>query len=408
MRLLDAIPLRAVQAVSGWREGGSLPRIYGDLCGAPMAPRRIGDTRFVFADHPATVSEVWVDGQRLSGWEAATEDLAGVAATVITLAAPPAIGARVTATGRGLAATHPADIIADLLRWSGAVHLAPTLDALRTEAAGLRLGCVLTEAWTLRDTLQRVAASAALAWSGESVWWPPATTGAPTPAALAEASLRRAVLRLERAADQVQLDFDEHADGKLARRLTLRATPARVARRRTVSAPWVRESHVGEQIAARLLAQMAEPPWEIELETAGRLDLPIGGSVLFEHPASPLRGTGVFTLIERVLTGEAIRLSGELRPLGSAVRLFGLELAQAGAETQFAAVEVARSGGSVTFTVLDPAGRPLAGARVSLDGGPARGTDAFGRVRFDAVPPGRHTLAVQADGYQPFSIEVFV
>ncbi len=409
MRLMDPIPLRTTQAVSGYRQGGALARIYGDLEGAPITPRRIGETRYLFADHPATVSQVWIDGQATFGWEAAVEELAGQAASVITLAAPPAVGAQVTASGRGLPATHPADIIDDLLRWCGATHLSPALDLLRIDAPGLELGVVLDDpALRLRDVLDALAKNAALAWSAERIWWPPVSAGGPAPAALAEASLTRAVMRVDRAADQIDLDYDLHADGKLARRLSLRGTPARVRRPRSLAAPWLRNARAAELVASRLLAQMAMPPWEVTLETSGQIDCGLGETVLFEHPASPLAGAGLLTITERVLTGERLRLSGELRPLGEAVRAYGLTLTAAGVETQYAAVEVASAGGSVTFTVLDPDGRPLGGARVSLDGGPARLSDARGRVSFSPVAPGRHSLAIEASGYQPFSIEVFV
>jgi hypothetical protein len=63
--------------------------------------------------------------------------------------------------------------------------------------------------------------------------------------------------------------------------------------------------------------------------------------------------------------------------------------------------------GVATFTISDPAGNPLAGAAVTLDGQETRETDALGRVQF-GTERGAHSLSVYMSGYSPFDLEVVV
>jgi hypothetical protein len=57
-----------------------------------------------------------------------------------------------------------------------------------------------------------------------------------------------------------------------------------------------------------------------------------------------------------------------------------------------AAIEVTTRNGVATFVARDESGRPIPGARVSLDGGEAKTTDAQGRVSF------AYTASVDAFG----------
>src|SRR5262249_10881403 len=57
--------------------------------------------------------------------------------------------------------------------------------------------------------------------------------------------------------------------------------------------------------------------------------------------------------------------------------------------------------------VADETGAIIVGAKVSLDDGQGRiqavVSDEAGRYRFEAVPPGRYTLIVSAQGFADFS-----
>ena len=68
-------------------------------------------------------------------------------------------------------------------------------------------------------------------------------------------------------------------------------------------------------------------------------------------------------------------------------------------------VEVAD--GEIIFTARNEQGQPLAGARITLDGGAQRIADANGRVSFPAQR-GRHVLLIEADGYPPSEAVVVV
>ena len=68
-------------------------------------------------------------------------------------------------------------------------------------------------------------------------------------------------------------------------------------------------------------------------------------------------------------------------------------------------VEVARS--EIIFTARDEQGRPLAGAKITLDGGASGIADSAGRASFP-VQRGRHVLLVEAQGYPASEVEVVV
>ncbi|MBS0475609.1 MAG: carboxypeptidase regulatory-like domain-containing protein, partial [Proteobacteria bacterium] len=68
-------------------------------------------------------------------------------------------------------------------------------------------------------------------------------------------------------------------------------------------------------------------------------------------------------------------------------------------------VEVAN--GEIIFTARNEQGRPLAGARITLDGAASRVADSNGRVSFPAAR-GRHVLRIEAQGYPTSEAEVTV
>lgn len=61
-------------------------------------------------------------------------------------------------------------------------------------------------------------------------------------------------------------------------------------------------------------------------------------------------------------------------------------------------VEIAQN--EIIFTARGDTGKPLPGAKVTLDGGIHRVADQNGRVSFPTVR-GRHVLLVEAAGYPP-------
>lgn len=63
--------------------------------------------------------------------------------------------------------------------------------------------------------------------------------------------------------------------------------------------------------------------------------------------------------------------------------------------------------GEIIFTARDEQGRPLSGAKITLDAGISRIADSAGRVSFPAVR-GRHVLSIEAQGYPPSEVEVVI
>jgi hypothetical protein len=93
-------------------------------------------------------------------------------------------------------------------------------------------------------------------------------------------------------------------------------------------------------------------------------------------------------------------------PAGAAPEVRVKSRASAFAPLIVAGASLVYQDGRATFTILDDAGLPLAGATVTLDGGAARRlTDSAGHVTFTAAR-GAHVLFVEAAGYSDMQIEV--
>ena len=82
---------------------------------------------------------------------------------------------------------------------------------------------------------------------------------------------------------------------------------------------------------------------------------------------------------------------------------------QAGAFAPLGAggVSVDYAAGVATLTILDDSSRPLAGARVTLDGGTTRITDSKGQVQFK-TSRGAHTISITAAGYAEMDSEIVI
>lgn len=172
------------------------------------------------------------------------------------------------------------------------------------------------------------------------------------------------------------------------------------------SAPWLRTARDAERLARGLLAELARPAW--------RMDIRIGPPSPQEAPwrpgdrlslAHPWLPAGTAEIAELALSPLGRRLT-LTRPAGPAPRVVTLRHGAA-LDARTGESSVSYRDGVATFTILDEAGAPIAGAAVTLDGAQTRYTDRLGRVSFGAQR-GAHTLLVVAHGYATFELEVTV
>lgn len=174
---------------------------------------------------------------------------------------------------------------------------------------------------------------------------------------------------------------------------------------REVELPMIRDDRSAEDIAARMLQQLARPAYRIQCARQLREWLP--GEV------------ASVSLIAQGISGDAIVIASSigdgstptlLLHAGTAPEITLITVAQAYTPEPYAGATVATQGNSRIITITDDTGAPIANAQCLLDGSMTRYTDGGGRVSFpiSAMPPGVHTIDVIATGYSPFRLTVTI
>jgi hypothetical protein len=175
----------------------------------------------------------------------------------------------------------------------------------------------------------------------------------------------------------------------------------------THSAKWTASPRQAEAIGRAILSGKARPSWAVQAQLSpimARRLMP-GDDVVLAHPWLP-SGTALVTDLEeqplamtatltaRMAAGDApditlTRQAGSFAPLGSG------------------GVSVDYKNGVATLTIVDDTSRPLAGAKVTLDGSKTRVTDSKGQVQFTTAR-GIHPVAIDAMGYAPMEMDVAI
>lgn len=424
--LSDNVPLRTSAVWGGWRDVRVLPWAWGSVT---LAPIQYSDDQRVYllADHPiAGVDEVQRDDVPTLAYDWRNGvDSTGRAVAFLELAQPLSEGERLAVTLRGrmhpstgTLLQTPAEILYDLL-----AHLAkapvqwPDLDDYRTETAHLRLGGMLADnTITIRAAVDQLMQSAGGAWAaampGIAITWPPAPDAAAP--ALRVDPLGAQDLQAATAAQgictviRVLYDYD-HAATRYRRAIQLRA-PDAVREYGELElewpAPWLRSPRHAEQLGQRMLAWLARPRWRVTWRQPAAANVATGAWVELAHPLSPLQGRHRLVGADLDLAAASVACAVEA-PVGDAPAVETMRLSSAFDPVIQPGVTVDVAGSEIIFTARDEQGRPLAGARITLNGGAQRVADSAGRVSFPVVR-GRHVLLIEADGYPASEVEVVV
>ena len=423
--LSDNLPLRTSAVWGGWRDVRVLPWVYG---ACTLQPIQYSDDQRVYllADHPiAGVDGVTRDDVPAQDWAWRNGlDSTGRAVAFLELAQPLASGERLAATVRGrmhpdtgLLLQTPAEILHDVL---ANLARAPVqwadLDDYRTETAHLVLGGLLADnTLTIRAAVDALMQSAGSAWAaampGIATTWPPvADAAAPalvvdktTADSLQAATAAQGVYTVLR----VLYDYD-HAAGRYRRALQLRA-PEVVKDYGELeiewAAPWLRSPRHAEALGQRMLSWLARPRWRVSWQQS-YTDAPAGAWVSISHPQSPLQGRHRLVSADLDLSAATLSCAVEA-PVGDAPAIETTRLSTAFDPVIQPGITVQIGASEIIFTATDEQGRPLAGARVTLDGRASRIADSGGRVSFPTVR-GRHLLLIEATGYPAYEVEVVV
>ena len=423
--LSDNLPLRTSAVWGGWRDVRVLPWAYGAVT---LAPIQYSDDQRVYllADHPiAGVDAVTRDDVPVQDWAWENGvDSTGRAVAFLELAQPLAAGERLAATVRGRmhpATGHllqtPAEILHDLL-----AHLARApvqwadFDDYRTETAHIVLGGLLADnTVTIRAAVDGLMQSAGSAWAaampGIATTWPPLPDDAAP--ALRVDKLTAPGLQAATAAQgvytvlRVLYDYD-HAAQRYRRAIQLRAPEAAKSfgeLELECSAPWLRSPRHAEALGQRMLAWLARPRWRVTWQQS-YADAATGTWVDVDHPLSPLQGRHRLVSADLDLAAATLACAIEA-PVGAVPAIETARLSTAFEPVIQPGITVEVGKNEIIFTATDEQGKPLAGARITLDGNASRIADGAGRVSFP-VQRGRHMLLVEATGYQPFEVEVVV
>lgn len=422
--LSEVLPLRSTKHLGDYSQDGVLQHVFGDLRNSPFNVKRLDDSRFFAADHVMEVTDVYVDRQIVADWAMVLEsDGAGRTWVEIHFAAPVPPGSEVSAAGigrlddaTGAPITNPADIATYICALAGR---SDDWSALRAECSALNLtfaGCI-SERLSVKAHLDAVFQSGGIIWAHDMArLYPSAATPSPI-LDLDKSEVGAGTIQVSASLTdtcdilRVGYDFSE-ASGRSQHFIEFTASPARYRGLSTeVEYPWLRTPANAEAIGRPVLQRLAGERYDVAFLSTRRSLRPGQWVTLVAHPDWPLPGDDPTIMILSVEVDQdsaAVRVSGEYTVGAATVTVTAHSIALP--DTVEAGIDVSVRDGVATFTFTDSDGRPIAGARVSLDGAAPKTTDAQGKVQFPvsvvAGAPVPHELAFEKAGKVPFTVIV--
>lgn len=415
--LSEDLPLRTSAALGDYTEDAILPVVYGDLSQSAVPVVKLEETKYLAADHPATITAVYVNEQETQGWESSTQtDITGRSYCQVTLASPPEPGAVVTVAMRGklhattgLLIEHPADILQDILEQAGKQW---DLSRLKAELPGVRMAGRLDKAQSVRAWMDEVTKSCGVVWAERFAATYPTTPGVHVATLnVKNCQVDGISANIQDAADYLQIAFDYHfAKGAFAQYMEFSARPSPFGTSGSpmfqVDAPWLRQPSDALSLGNRLLARLAGHRAAISLSTGVALN--VGDWFQIDTPVSPVSGAlSMMVLSLEMSPGKPDRHIGGEIYWGATPIVTMDHHARVIRPKSEGGVDVAFKNGIATFTILGPDGTPLQNAMVAFDNGAPKKTNAQGKVSFEAQP-GPHLIGVEAVGYIPFELEVLL
>ena len=426
--LSDRLPLRTTAVWGGWREVQAIPWGWGRVT---VTPIQYDDSqrRFVLLDHPIEgVDAVTRDDAPCAAYEWRNgTDSTGRAVAFLELAEPLSEGERLAATVRGRMhpdtgrlLQSPAEVLHDVLaNLIGAPVRWEDFDEWRFETEGMQLGGLMADAAiTCRAAVDAIIQSCGGAWSaampGIACLWPPTSDESAPAIAVTPLTAKDLQSSCEATGITTQLrvlyDYD-HAAGRYLKAIQLTAPDAEKAHGALMlewPAPWLRSPRHAEEMGRRILSYLARPRWRMTWQqawTADAASIPTGAWAHIAHPLAPVQGS-VRLLNATLDLGSATLQCTACAAAGDAPAIETQRLSSAFEPLLAAGIKVDYAGSEIIFTAVDENGQPLAGCRITLDGGAqVRIADASGRVSFPCAR-GKHTLLIEADGYAPMMSEV--
>lgn len=425
MRLLlsEPLPLRTTRQLGDFATNEVLPIRLGDLRNTRFRLVKLDDSTWLAADHPMPITAVYVDDEATEGYDTQLRsDAAGHSWTVVRLAAPAPPDAKVSASGIGVRdpvsgdlIENPAALMEFVLRRAGRDETFPLLRA-ECAANDIVLANSLDRLQTIQAWLDEIAYSAGAMWTPEAARLYPTTqiNGYVAKLDRFAATELKVNSKLNDTADILRLSYDlNDATGRPQQFVELTASPQRFGGVvMEVELRWLRKSGNAEAIGRRMLQRMAGIRYNVEHDTDQIQLRPCMWTRLTDHPQWPIPGPDPTPMVLAIdvnsdqktatVTSEVIASTPTITVTAHSVAL---------PSTVTAAVAIAIANGIAVFTISDTDGKPVKDAQCSLDGGAAKKTNEEGKVAFSvtpATPPKKHQLAVQAPGFTPFLLDVYL
>lgn len=414
--LTDDFPVTLTTELGSFAEEVVVPDRYGDLRRSRFKLIRMTSTLFVAARHPMEITRAFTGNLETKSFESRTQSLGGKNCTVVEFAAPVPIGTEATASGLGKRSEltgalieNPADILTDIMALADRDD--PWWNQLRGEcsAAGIRLAGSFSDAGTIRDRIDAVTDSCGAIWCPDMArLYPAPIEGFRIPLNRFKAFDLKASASPTDTADSVRVAFAfDEAEGKAQSFIVLEAFPQRYGGTvLDVALPMVHSAAVAESVGKRMLRRFASERIEVKFTTPlTDFTRPGTWAVLSDHPEWPRDEDANLMFADAMLdhikrqadiTAEAM----VLEPTNITLTKHSLGANSIGA----GGVEVDYRNGIATLTVRDNNDKPLSGAYVSLDGEAPKKTNAQGQVAF-VTKAGMHELAVEAKGFEPYTLE---
>lgn len=218
---------------------------------------------------------------------------------------------------------------------------------------------------------------------------------------------------LEDACDILRVSYNvDQSNDRAQRYVELSARPYRYGGvGAEVVLPWLRTPRNAESVGRRMLQRMAGT-LAVHLTTNDVTVRPGQWRRIEAHPEWP-RGDAnpVAMVLATDITPDAASAEVDLEYVIDPPTIVVTAHSVAVPPGVGAAVDVEIVGGEAIFGIADENGRSLINALVSLDGGAPKKTNAQGQVSFTitpSMPPKKHQLAVEAAGYTPFLLDVYL
>lgn len=403
------IPLRTNAAWGSFANPQIIPHRYGVTSGELIQYDQNG-TLFVWADHACEgIDTVTVDGIAASDWQFSNGvDASDHAVCFVQFGQPQDSGTTISATGRGklhpttgTRLDNPGSVLWDVLtNICGRPVAEGALSAFTKECAALNLvagGSIVTAdkaGAVCREIVESFGGLFGADMPGYAKLWPAIGTYARLVVNgryTISSSYDRGNL-----VNDLTLNFD-FADGTARQSMDL-AAPESVRRAGPIAASydakWIVDPRVAFDVAIRKLSVSARPQWSITVNALQQA-LNLGDFVDLDHKLSPVSDRCMVTSRSQDLsdgTGSIV-VTGFSGPV-PAVRL--IRQSSTFDPRQYSSVAVVTVGDQRILTLLEADGSPIANAAVSVDGAPARYTDAAGKVSFPVsqMGVGIHQLSI--------------